>query len=64
MSNVLFLKHPRYRVDVVEEISAEIKQSWKPPSIGNLHWDGKYTQTLNSKYEKTERLSVLVSGEH
>ena len=59
-----FSKHFRYRVDVTEKVSNEIRHIWTPPTIGNLHWDGKHMQSLNSKYEKMERLSVSVSGKH
>ena len=53
----------RYRVEYTEKIAEDIKKSWIPPEIGNLHWDGKMNPSLNSKYIQDERLSVLVSGE-
>ena len=58
----MLLIHYRYRVDVAKTISEDLKQNWKKPSIGNIHWDGKLMKTLTSKYEKVDWLPVLVSG--
>jgi len=46
----------------VETIAEAIKDQWVPPPVGNLHWDGKIMQCLETKYEAVERLPVLVSG--
>ena len=47
---------------MADAIANDIKETWIPPSIGNLHWDGKLTETLTSKYENVDWLSVLISG--
>ena len=51
----------RYRVETVNTIAEKIKENWAPPSIANLHWDGKLMDTLDGA-SKQERLPVLISG--
>ena len=51
----------RYRVEAVKTIADKIKENWTPPSIANLHWDGKLMATLDGASQQ-ERLPVLLSG--
>lgn len=53
----------QYRLDTTKTIAEEIKDNWKPPSKGVVHWDGKLMQTLDG-FGKEERLPVLLSGEY
>ena len=50
----------RYKVETVETIADKIKENWTPPSIANLHWDGKLMATLDGASQR-ERLPVLLS---
>lgn len=49
-------------MQITEKIAEDIKDSWVSPINGNLHWDEKLMNTLDSKYKNEERLPVLVSG--
>eukprot|EP00919_Chromeraceae_sp_WS-2016_P025854 GHVR01061101.1.p1 GENE.GHVR01061101.1~~GHVR01061101.1.p1 ORF type:complete len:234 (-),score=14.23 GHVR01061101.1:159-860(-) len=51
----------RYRVGTVQTITEKIKENWSPPSVDNVHWDGKLMDTLDCA-SKEERLPVLLSG--
>ena len=45
----------------MKTIADKIKQEWKHPVIGLLHWDGKLMDSLDGG-SKEERLPILVSG--
>ena len=51
----------RYKVETVKTIADKIKENWTPPSIANLHWDGKLMATLDGASQQ-ERLPFLLSG--
>jgi len=52
----------RYQIASAQTIADEVKNSWKPPKVGIVHWDGKLMETLDNKYGVEERLPVLLSG--
>ena len=51
----------RYKLETIQKISEKIAENWVPPSIANIHWDGKLVDTAN-KTNKVERLPILLSG--
>ena len=52
----------KYRTEAVDDISRKIKDSWEPPAVAALHWDGKLMDTLGNESAFEERLPILVSG--
>ena len=48
------------RRKVVREISIENHNSWEPPKLCTLHWDGKLTPTLTNNRVTEERMTVVV----
>jgi len=50
----------RSRRKIAGEITANIKDQWKPPKLCTLHWDGKLTATLVNHSVTEERVTVLV----
>ena len=51
----------RYKLETIQKISEKIAENWVPPSIANIHWDGKLVDTAD-KTNKVERLPILLSG--
>ena len=43
-------------------LANKIKESWVPPTVGVLHWDGKLMDTLDNEFAVEERLPILLSG--
>ena len=62
MQNILDICFCRSQCEVTGKIAEKIKDNWKPPETGLLHWDGKLMSTLANKDKCTERLPVLLSG--
>ena len=42
----------RYKVEVSNSIAQKIKDNWKPPRVGLLHWDGNLMDTLDTSIEQ------------
>ena len=59
--SLIYATTQRYRVETVKTIVDKIEENWTPPSIANLHWDGKLMATLDGASQQ-ERLPVLLSG--
>ena len=59
--NLGYATAQRYRTETAQKLSEQIAATWKPPSVANLHWDGKLMQTLDAS-STTERLPILLSG--
>ncbi len=59
--NLSYSMSYKYRLQATNCIAQEIKENWKPPHKGILHWDGKLMETLDG-IGKEERLPVLISG--
>lgn len=51
----------RYKLEAANSIVKSLEESWKPPPVGLVHWDGKLMDTLDNS-GKEERLPVLLSG--
>ena len=51
----------RYQVAAEESISHFIKEEWKAPTVGTVHWDEKCLPELDNKYKKVEKMPVLVT---
>ena len=51
----------RYKLETIQKISEKIAENWVPPSIANIHWDGKLVDTAD-KTNKVERSPILLSG--
>ena len=52
----------RGRIKAAATIAEIAKTSWKPKRPASVHWDGKIMASLTDKYEKDDRLPVLVSS--
>lgn len=52
----------KYRAEAVSGISRKIIESWQPPDIASIHWDGKLMDTLTNEFSQEERLPILISG--
>ena len=44
------------------QAASHIKESWNPPDVTLVHWDGKLLDSLENDPNKEERLPILVSG--
>ena len=42
----------RYKLETIQKICEKITENWVPPSIANIHWDGKLVDTT----DKTNKL--------
>ena len=51
----------RYKVEGCNTIAQKLKENWKPPKVGLVHWDGKLMDTLDT-FSEEERLPILLSG--
>lgn len=60
--NLSYTSSWRYRNETVADITQRIKDTWVPPSVAAIHWDGKLMNYLNNGGQQ-ERLPVLITGE-
>jgi len=49
-----------YSTEAVQKVSEQIAALCKPPLLANLHWDGKFMQTLDAS-STVELLPILLS---
>ena len=52
----------QYKVEASNLIAQKMKDNWKPPKVGLLHWDSQSINTLDTSIEQEERLPTLLSG--
>ena len=52
----------RYKVEALNSVAQKIKDNWKPPRVGLLHWDSKLMNTLDTSIKQEEQLPTLLSG--
>ena len=50
------------RRSVASQIAYDIKDTFTPPDLATLHWDGKQVSTLSDKNEYEERLPILLGS--
>ena len=51
----------RYRIEAIQNITEKIAEKWTPPTVANMHWDGKPMEASDG-VGKVERLPMLLTG--
>ena len=59
--NLSYAQFQRKFTKQSHQLAEEICESWEPPELALIQWDGKLINTLDGS-DKTERLPVILSG--